>query len=256
MTGSPPLRERLAGGETLVGTFAKLPGGDAGEVLAGAGFDFAIVDREHSQLSDAEARALVRTLRAAGLPALVRVPALDRGEANRLLEAGAAGIQLSTVRSAAQARGLRQALRYPPGGARSISLAHAQAAYGTLGLADYLAASDGARAPLAVVQLETATTDDPAAEILKAGADVAFIGSTDLLVDVGLDAAAAAERSAAIVAAAGEAGLSWGGFAADATAARRMAEQGARYVVVGSDLALLGSACRDAAAAVREAVGA
>ena len=254
MTGSPTLRERVAAGQTLVGTFAKLPGADSAEVLAGAGFDFAIVDREHSQLSDGEARALVRAMRAAGLPALVRVPALDRGEVNRLLEAGAAGIQLSTVRSAGQARGLRQALRYPPGGARSISLAHAQAEYGKLGLADYLAASDGVRAPLAVVQIETATTDDPAAEILRAGADVAFVGSTDLLVDVGLDSGAAAQRTEAIVASAGEAGLPWGGFAADAGAARRMAEQGARYVVLGSDLALLGSACREAAAAVREAL--
>jgi 4-hydroxy-2-oxoheptanedioate aldolase len=256
VTGSATLRERLAAGETVVGTFAKLSGPDAAALLAGAGFDFAVVDREHSQLSDGEARALVRSMRAAGLPALVRVPGLDRGEMNRLLEAGAAGIQLSTVRSAAQARGLCQALRYPPGGARSISLAHAQAGYGKLGLADYLAASDGANAPLAVTQLETATTDDPAAEILKAGADVAFVGSTDLLVDVGLDAGAAAERTEAIVAAAAEAGVPWGGFAADAAAAARMAEQGARYLVVGSDLALLGAACRDAAAAVREAVGA
>src|SRR5689334_4687074 len=196
VTGSPPLRERLAAGETLVGTFAKLPGGDAGEVLAGAGFDFAIVDREHSQLSDAEARALVRTLRAAGLPALVRVPALDRGEANRLLEAGAAGIQLSTVRSTAQVRALLAATRYAPEGTRSISLAHAQAAYGAVGLADYLEASAGAGAPLAVVQLETATTDDPPAELLAAGPDVAFIGTTDLLVDSGLDAATTAERAA------------------------------------------------------------
>jgi 4-hydroxy-2-oxoheptanedioate aldolase len=254
VTGSPTLRERLAAGETLVGTFAKLPGADAAEVLAGAGFDFAIVDREHSQLSDGEARTLVRTMRAAGLPALVRVPALDRGEVNRLLEAGASGIQLSTVRSAGQARGLAQALRYPPAGARSISLAHAQAGYGKLGLADYLAQSDGVRAPLAIVQLETATTEDPAAEILKAGADVAFVGSTDLLVDVGLDTDAAAARTEAIVAAAADAGVPWGGFAADAAAARRMAEQGARYVVLGSDLALLGSASREAGAAVREAV--
>ena len=250
------LRERLAAGETLVGTFAKLAGPDPAGVLAGAGFDFAIVDREHSQLSDDDARTLVRAMRAAGLPALVRVPTLDRGEVNRLLEAGAAGIQLSTTRSAAQARGLRQAVRYAPGGARSISLAHAQAGYGALGLADYLAASDGSQAPLAVVQLETATTDDPPAEILSAGADVAFVGSTDLLVDVGLDADAASDRTAAIVAAAREAGVPWGGFAGDAAAAQRMAADGARYVVVSSDLALLGAACRQAALAAREGVGA
>jgi 4-hydroxy-2-oxoheptanedioate aldolase len=248
------LSDRLRGGERVIGTFLKLPGPDAAEVLAGAGFDFAIVDREHSQLSDAEARAAVRTLRSLGLPALVRVPALDRGEVNRLLEAGADGIQLSTVRSAAQARGLAQATRYPPAGARSISLAHARAGYGALGLADYLTASDGGSAPLAVLQLETATTDDPLAGILAAGADVAFIGTTDLLVDVELDAEAARRRGDEIAAAAEHVGVPWGGFAADAKAAARLAAQGARYIVVGSDLALLRAACTSVAGAAREAL--
>jgi 4-hydroxy-2-oxoheptanedioate aldolase len=253
MTPAHSLRERLRTGETLLGTFVKLGGADAAEVVAGAGFDFAIVDREHSQLSDGEARTAVRAIRALGTPALVRVPVLDRGEINRLLEAGAAGIQLSTVRSAAQSAGLAMATRYPPAGARSISLAHAQAGYGASGLADYLTASDRSHAPVAVIQLETATTDDPLAEIVAA-ADVAFIGTTDLLVDVGLDADAALERANAIAAAATAAGKPWGGFAADAEAAARMVAEGARYVVVSSDLALLRSACVTAAAAAREAV--
>jgi len=248
------LRQRLGSGEALVGTFVKLAGADAAEVIAGAGFDFAIVDREHSQLSEGEARAVVRGLRAIGMPALVRIPALDRGEVNRLLEAGAAGIQLSTVRSSAETTALVRATRYPPGGARSISLAHPRAGYGSMGLADYLAASDGVEAPLAVVQLETATTADPPARILAAGADVAFIGTTDLLVDVGLDEQAARERTAAIVAAAAEAGVPWGGFAADAEAAARLAARGARYIALASDLALLRSACAEAVAAAREAV--
>jgi 4-hydroxy-2-oxoheptanedioate aldolase len=253
MTPARGLKERLQTGETLVGTFVKLGGADAAEVVAGAGFDFAIVDREHSQLSDAEARAAVRAIRALGMPALVRVPAVDRGEINRLLEAGAAGIQLAAARSAAQANALAMATRYAPAGARSISLAHAQAGYGAWGLADYLAASDGAHAPLAVIQLETATTDDPLAEILAA-ADVAFIGTTDLLVDTGLDATAARARMEAIVAAATDVGRPWGGFAADAEAAARMVAEGARYVVVSSDLALLRSACAATARAAREAV--
>ena len=253
MTPARSLRERLQSGEALVGTFVKLAGSDAAEVVAGAGFDFAIVDREHSQLSDGEARAAVRAIRALGMPALVRVPTVDRGEINRLLEAGAAGIQLSTTRSEAQVNALRMAVRYPPDGERSISLAHAQAGYGALGLADYLAASDGAHAPLAVVQLETATTDDPLAAIVAA-ADVAFIGTTDLLVDVGLDPAAARERAEAIIAAATAAGRPWGGFAADVQAAARMVAEGARYVVVSSDLALLRSASAAMARAAREAV--
>src|SRR5438034_2300011 len=116
------LRRRLGEGETVVGTFAKLPGADAAGALAGCGFDFAIVDREHSQLTPGQAGQLVRDLRGHGLPALVRLPTIERGEVNRMLEAGADGIQLSTVGSVDQAERLLSSMRYAPSGSRSISL--------------------------------------------------------------------------------------------------------------------------------------
>src|SRR5204863_8257398 len=142
------------------GVFVKLPSTEIIDMIEAAGYQFAIVDLEHSQLSEADARALVRHGRALGLPTLVRIPQLDRGAVNRLLEAGAAGIQLSTVRSATQVRDARAMTRYAPEGARSISLAHPQAGYGATSLADYLQAqrADG---PLLVAQIETARTDDP-----------------------------------------------------------------------------------------------
>lgn len=248
------LRRRLGEGETVVGTFAKLPGADAAGALAGCGFDFAIVDREHSQLTSGEAGQLVRDLRGHGLPALVRLPAVDRGEVNRMLEAGADGIQLSTVGSVDEVERLRSSMRYAPHGSRSISLSHAAAGYGATSLPDYLASQQGEGAPLAVLQIETMATGDGLATIAAAGADVLFVGTTDLLVDAGLDAAAAADRSAEIVQAAAGAGIPWGGFAADAAAASELAGRGARYLVVGSDLALLRSGCAACLASLRESV--
>ena len=250
------LRSRLSDGPALLGTFAKLADPEAAAVLAGSGFDFAIVDREHSQLSESQAAALVRRMLDAGLPALVRLPALDRGEINRLLEAGASGIQLSGVRSAGQVRELVQAMRYPPDGARSLSLAHAQAGFGAMPLREYLDTTRGDGAPLAVIQIETAETDDPLAAILAAGADVAFIGTTDLLVDFELEATRAAERTEAIADAAEAAGVPWGGFAADGPAAGKLAARGAGYLAVSSDVALVRQACADAARSARSAVGA
>src|SRR2546421_11595908 len=83
------LRGRLAQ-ERLVGTFVKLPALDSIEIVAAA-LDFAVVDLEHSQLAEGDALRLVRHAAALGVPALVRVAAVDRGLVNRLLEAGAAG---------------------------------------------------------------------------------------------------------------------------------------------------------------------
>jgi 4-hydroxy-2-oxoheptanedioate aldolase len=215
------LRERR-----LRGTFVKLPALEVIEIAA-AEIDFAVVDLEHSQLGEADALRLVRHAWALGFPALARVHELDRALVNRLLEAGAAGIQLSSVRRAAEIRALRVATLYAPDGSRSISLAHPLAAYGATPLPEYLAAQEP---PLLVAQLETAATDDPLEEILAAAPDVAFVGVTDLAVDLELDAERVEARVQEIAAAADAAGVVLGGFGAD---------ERWRYAIASSDVALL-----------------
>lgn len=208
------------------GTFLKLPALEVVEIAA-AELDFAVVDLEHSQLTEADALRLVRHAWVLGFPALVRLHELDRALVNRLLEAGAAGIQLSSVRRAAEVEALRDASLYAPGGTRSISLAHPLARYGATSLGDYLAAQEP---PLLVAQLETAETVDPLEAILAAGADVAFVGVTDLTVDLGLDERRVEARIAEIAAAAEAAGVVLGGFGRD---------ERWRYAIASSDLALL-----------------
>jgi 4-hydroxy-2-oxoheptanedioate aldolase len=225
--------EGLSSGRS-VGTFVKLPALESIDVCA-ATLDFCVVDHEHSQLSEADVLRLVRHAAALRFPAVVRIPEVDRGLVNRLLEAGAAGIQLSSVRRVAEVEALRDAALYAPAGRRSISLGHPAARYGATPLRDYLA---GAERPLLVAQLETRETDDPLDEICAAGADVVFLGLTDLLVDCGLDEGAARGRADAIAAAAERAGVALGGFGN---------EDRFRYAVVSSDVALL----REAVAGVR-----
>jgi 4-hydroxy-2-oxoheptanedioate aldolase len=231
--GLSSLRERLADGR-LVGTFVKLPALESIELCA-ASLDFAVVDYEHSQLSEHDVLRLVRHAAAVDFPVVVRISTVDPGLVNRLLEAGAAGLQLSSVRSVAQVRALCSATLYPPGGTRSISLAHSGAGYGAIGVGEYVA---GVSAPLVVVQLETRETDDGLEEICRAGADVVFLGVTDLLVDCELDGSAATARADEIAAAAAGAGAALGGFGR---------EERYRYAVVSSDVALL----REAVAGVR-----
>jgi 2-keto-3-deoxy-L-rhamnonate aldolase RhmA len=213
------------------GIFLKLPSTEIVDVVHASPLDFAVVDLEHSQLSEGQARALVRHGAALGLPVLVRLPELDKGLVNRLLEAGAAGIQLSTVRRVEQIAGLRSAVAYAPAGTRSVSLAHPQAGYGAVPLAEYLSAQ---HPPLVVAQIETADTDDPLDELMAAGPDVAFIGTTDLSVDVGLDASRVRARVEEIAEAAAAAGVALGAFALE--------DERVAYRLVSSDLALLRAA--------------
>ena len=228
------LRARLREGR-LVGTFVKLPALESIEICA-AELDFAVVDLEHSQLAEGDALRLVRHADALGFPAVVRIPQVDRGLVNRLLEAGAAGIQLSSVRRRSEVDELASTMLYAPAGTRSLSLAHPRAQFGAVPLREYLEAQER---PLVVVQLETATTDDSPEEILAGGVDVAFIGTTDLTVDLELDSQRVEARVAELVAAADRARVVLGGFGFE--------HERLRYEVRSADVALL----RKAVAGVR-----
>lgn len=245
------LRAALTAGRRVTGTFVKLPAIDSVELAARAGFDFVVVDGEHSGLGEESLIALVRHAAAVGLPALVRVPEVDAPRINRLLEAGAAGLQLSMLTGRDQVTALVAATRYAPRGERSISLAHPAAGFGLTGLAAYLAAEE-ADPPLLVGQIETAVTRDPLTELVR-GLDVVFVGTTDLAVSMGLTGAAGdpalAARVAEIAAAARAAGVALGGWAArpDAGLIADFGLGAAPYLVIGSDLQLLGTALRDVA---------
>ena len=242
VTGArPSFTVRVRAGAQVVGTFVKLPATESVDLVARAGFDFCVVDGEHSQLTRGDVSRLVRHAAAVGLPAVVRVPRLDEGEVNRVLEAGASGVQLSSLRSAREARALFACMRYPPDGARSVSLAQPAASYGARPLAAYLAAT-AADPPLVVGQVESATTEDPLEEVV-APLDVAFLGTTDLSVDLGVPGdvghRSVVARSLEVAAAASASGVRLGAWVANAAQAADLRARGAAYLVVGSDLQVL-----------------
>ncbi|MGW1162659.1 HpcH/HpaI aldolase family protein [Streptomyces sp. NPDC002513] len=237
-----PLRA-VASRRPVFGTFLKLPRPEVVDILALSGLDFLICDMEHAQIDEAGARTVIQAGRAAGIPVVVRVPTLEPGQVNRLLEAGAEGIQLSGTASVAQASDLSAFTRYPPAGRRGLSTAQPAAGYGTVPVGRYLTASN--ERVLRVGQLETAHYDDPLEKIV-AELDIAFIGTMDLSVDLGfpgqVSAPAVQEKINEIASAARRTATPLGIFAADESAARTAAASGYRYIAVASDLALLSSA--------------
>ncbi|MFV5994711.1 HpcH/HpaI aldolase family protein [Streptomyces sp. NPDC056231] len=247
-TGSAhPLRRRLraalTAGKPAVGTFVKLASLDVVELAATAGFAFIVVDLEHSTLSERNAVDLVRHADACALAALVRVPEVDAAAVNRLLEAGAAGIQLSMLTRVTQAQALVAATRFAPAGRRSVSLANRAARFGAAPLGGFLRAEQD-DPPVLVGQIETARTD-PLPELVAA-LDVCFVGSTDLAVDLGLPTDPAVLRAAVnrVNGAARSAGVAFGGWAPTRAAAADLGLDDAGYLVVGSDLQMLADGLR------------
>lgn len=238
------LRDKI-NSRAVLGTFVKLGRREVIEILALAGLDFAICDLEHSQITEAEAGHMIAAGKSCGLPVMVRVAHFDPGQINRLLEAGAAGIQLPQVQTRDQVAAFRAACKYPPEGSRSVSLAQPAAGYGSEPLAQYLERSN--REVLLVGQLETRELEQPLTALID-GLDVVFIGSLDLAVDMGvpgkLDDPAVQQRLREMEGAAATTNVHLGIYADSPARAAQAAAAGYRMIALSSDLGALAGAAK------------
>jgi len=238
------------------GTFLKLPRPEVVDLLALAGFDFVICDMEHAQVSEMEAREVIKACAAVGLAVTVRLPEPTQGLVNRLLEAGAVGIQMPRLRSSADTNNLYSMMHFPPEGTRSVGNANAWAGYGAVPVPDYLRDCN-ARA-LVIGQFETREIEEPIDKMMER-LDVAFIGPMDLSVDFGFpgqfDHPEVAARVAQIEAAAERAGTKMGAFVGTVERAGQLAKAGYRYLAVSGDVAILGNGAKSLVKSLHQAAG-
>jgi len=236
------------------GTFLKLPRPEVVDLLAIAGFDFVICDMEHAQISEMEARTVIKACVAVGLPVTVRLPEPTQGLVNRLLEAGAVGIQMPRLRNSADTRNLHLMMYFPPEGTRSVGNANVWAGYGTVPVPRYLEESN-ARA-LVIGQFETREIEEPIDQMMQ-GLDVAFIGPMDLSVDFGFpgqfDHPDVAARIRQIEAAAERTGTVMGAFVGSVERASKLAAAGYRYLAVSGDIAILGNGAKSLVTSLHQA---
>ena len=221
MTGlAARLRAPRPGRGCQRGLWLTFLGPDALAVVAAAaahepaqvGPDWFGIDLQHGDLEPADVAPL---LRASRLPVLVRLASHDPADLARVLDAGADGVIVPAVESAAQACGLVDAAYPPPRGHRSTGGSRA-------GLVGAASLADG---PLLLPMVETRAGLGAAAEILDVdGVDGVFIGPYDLALSLGepsVTSPAVVAAIDAVLAAARERGRLTGLFAGNAELARR-----------------------------------
>src|SRR5262249_24878738 len=103
-------RQPLIAREPLIGTFLKTPTGHATEIIGDAGFDFVVIDQEHAPFDRTTSDIAFLAARAAGLPALGRVPGPDA--ILSVLDCGGAGVLIPHVSSPDYARTVAALCRY------------------------------------------------------------------------------------------------------------------------------------------------
>lgn len=101
MLRSNEVRHKLGAGEEVYGLFSTLPEPTMVEMIGCAGYDFVILDTEHTLVDPQRLENLIRAAETAGLTPFVRVPEADPGAVLRALDAGAMGIVVQHVRGRA-----------------------------------------------------------------------------------------------------------------------------------------------------------
>jgi hypothetical protein len=226
----------------------------AAEIIASAGFDWLLIDGEHSPYSLEKIANLLRATDAYGIKQVVRVPVNDTAIIKQYLDLGAQNLMVPMVDSVAEAKKAVAAMHYPPRGVRGVGSALARSSRWNA-VDNYLGIAS--ETVSLIVQIESKQAVDQAEEIAALdGVDAIFVGPSDLAASMGYlgqqthpEVLAAVERT---FAAARNHNKPVGVNAFLTEQAQAYLKQGARFVLVGADVQQLALASRKLAAEFRQ----
>ena len=109
-----------------VGSWITLAHPSIAEIFCSAGFEWIVVDLEHSSITIREAEDLIRVINLCGSKCYVRLTSHNTDQMKRVLDSGADGIIMPMVKTAFDVQKLIENCLYYPYGSRSVGLARAQ----------------------------------------------------------------------------------------------------------------------------------
>jgi 2-dehydro-3-deoxyglucarate aldolase len=178
------IRRTLAAGEASIGSWMQIPHSAVAEVMGQAGYDWVAVDLEHGSIDVHQLPDLFRALEAGGTLPLVRVAEGTVKDCQQALDAGAGGVIVPRIETAAQLSRVVAACAWPPAGERGVGFSRANL-FGKH-FAEY---SEEAQAPLVIAMIEhVRALDDLDAIAATPGLDAILIGPYDLSASMGLTA--------------------------------------------------------------------
>lgn len=229
-------KQKLRDGQAVYGCFFRYDAPTLAEFVAMQGWDFMLLDAEHGSVDPQAMEGFARACELHGVTPLARVTTNEHPVILRFLDAGAHGVQVPWVNTAAEVEQVVQAAKYQPRGERGLAGSRQGGWANTEPLADYTVRAN--RETLVVIHIETAEAAEAVEEYTAVdGVDVLFIGPTDLSHSLGHpanpghpDVQKVMTRVSGIVNASDKA---LGIFAPTPAAAMEWHERGARYFTAG-----------------------
>lgn len=233
-------KRALRSGRPQIGLWSSLSSHYTVEVVAGAGFDWILLDTEHSPNDVTLVLAQLQAAAAYPVSTLVRPAWNDVVLIKRHLDIGVQTLLIPWVQTREDAERAVRAMRYPPQGIRGVSIGARHNRFGRV--KDYFQHVHDELCLL--VQIETrAALENIEAIAAVDGVDGLFIGPADLSADFGRVGTTSTPEVTQVIedainrirASGKAAGILWG----DEAGAKRWLERGVDFIAVGSDLNLL-----------------
>jgi 2-dehydro-3-deoxyglucarate aldolase/4-hydroxy-2-oxoheptanedioate aldolase len=238
-------RARSAG-KGLLGTWVKIPAFETLELLAHAGFDFVVIDMEHSPLALDRVYELVFAAQRMGMAALVRLPDQLGTAVQPLLDAGADGLLVPRIASIEAAAAITARMVFSPAGERGLGFTSRAGRWALMPLPDYL--KHGDEQCLRMIQLEDWATLESAAQFAALRhVNGLFVGLGDLFLSSGKPANTPEVQALvdSVLKATKDAGILSGIAAGTPAEARQYLDQGYSLVMVSNDATLFGKAAAE-----------
>lgn len=177
------LKRKLINNELTLGSWLTIPHQSVVEIMATAGFEWLALDLEHAAIDISQAMNLIALIQGKGMKAMVRVSKNEEVIIKRMLDAGADGIIVPTVKNAEEAKQAVDYVKYPPVGKRGVGLNRAQN-YG-IGFEEYKEWLE--RESVIIAQIEHIESVHNLESILAVeGIDGIIIGPYDLSASMGM----------------------------------------------------------------------
>jgi 4-hydroxy-2-oxoheptanedioate aldolase len=246
-------KQALRNGRAQIGLWCSSCSNVTAEVIAGAGFDWILIDTEHAPNELPMVLSQLQALVGGTAIPVVRPAWNDLVLIKRLLDIGAQNLLVPYVQTVEEARAAVAAVRYPPQGVRGVAVLHRANRFGRV--KNYFARSNDEICLL--LQIETRAALKNLDEIAAVeGVDGLFIGPSDLAAALGHlgnnghpEVRAGIEDAVRRIRKAGKAA---GILAPIETDARHWLAQGCTVVAVGSDTGLLARSSEALAATFRQ----
>jgi 4-hydroxy-2-oxoheptanedioate aldolase len=242
MIRTNPIKTGLKAGKSYIGTFAKMTDASVVELFAFCGFDYFIVDNEHSQMSKESMLNLLRAADISGIIPIVRVRENSRSQILQALDAGALGIMVPETSTAAQVKHVIDSALYAPEGCRGYTASNRAAGYGNMDAAEYAKLAN--KNVMTIAYCETVEAiENLDAMLAVPNLDVLWIGPMDLSQALGVTGQPKHPRVVAamddIIARCKQAGIAVGTISADAEVTQDLLRRGVQLIGLSSDQAMI-----------------